>query len=103
MRWLLAEKLGVHQTDDRYIGPNLQRWLGAIEIILYSSSVVFGHPEFIAVWFGTKYVASYRFWHEKATGRAFYVRSLFGSGLNILLGFFTGKTALWAICHFGAG
>jgi len=84
-----------------HLGTKLQGWVGAIEIILYASSVVFEHPEFIAVWFATKYVSGYRTWAKEPVGRTMYNRSLFGSGLNILLGFFTGRVALWAIFYFG--
>jgi hypothetical protein len=103
----LEEKLtGVKPTKEPewqfgHLGTGLQGWVGAIEIILYASSVVFEHPEFIAVWFATKYVAAYKTWAEEPVGRTFYNRSLFSSGLNILLGFFTGRTAMWAISHVG--
>jgi hypothetical protein len=80
-----------------HLGTGLQRWVGTIEIILYSTSIVFGRPEFIAVWLGTKYVAAYRTWGKEPVGRTFYNRSLFGSGLNILLGAATGGLALWTI------
>jgi hypothetical protein len=83
----------------RHVGTLLQDWVGVIEIILYASSVVFEHPEFIAVWFATKYVSSYHTWSRDPVGRSFYNRSLFGSGLNILIGYFTGRAALWAIQH----
>jgi hypothetical protein len=82
-----------------HLGTGLQRWVGAIEIILYSTSIVFGFPQFIAVWLGTKYVAFYRTWAREPVGRTFYNRSLFGSGLNILLGAATGGAALLAIRH----
>ncbi len=82
-----------------HLGTGLQGWVGAMEIILYASSIVFGHPEFIAVWFGTKYIAAYKTWAKEPVGRTFYNRSLFGSGLNILLGAATGSIALWAIRH----
>src|SRR2546422_8516713 len=85
-----------------FLGGRLNEWVGAIEIALYASSVVFEHPEFIAVWLATKYVAFFRSWGEEPVGRTFYNRSLFGSGLNILLGFFTGRVAQWAISHFAS-
>jgi hypothetical protein len=88
--------------NSRHIGTQLQGWVGTIEIFLYASSVVFGHPEFIVAWFATKYVSSYHTWSKDPVGRTFYNRSLFGSGLNILLGFITGECALAAISHFGA-
>src|SRR5437879_2296792 len=52
---VLEEKLtGVKGTEApwqfRHLGTGLQGWVGAIEIVLYASSVVFEHPEFIAVW-----------------------------------------------------
>jgi hypothetical protein len=40
--------------------PATHKWIGAMEIVLYASSVVYGKPEFIAAWFATKYVASYK-------------------------------------------
>src|SRR5207245_8922555 len=78
-----------------HLGTGLQTAVGAIEIILYSISIVFRHPEFIAVWLGTKYVAAYKTWGREPVGRTFYNRSLFGSGLNILLGAATGGLAVW--------
>ncbi len=80
-----------------HLGTGLQGWVGGLEIILYASSIVFGYPQFIAVWFGTKYIAAYKTWGREPVGRTFYNRSLFGSGLNILLGAATGGIALWAI------
>ncbi len=80
-----------------HLGTGLQGWVGAMEIVLYSTSIVFEHPEFIGIWFATKYVSSYKTWAREPVGRTFYNRSLFGSGLNILIGFFTGRIALWAI------
>ena len=88
--------------NSRHIGTQVQGWGGTIEIFLYASSVVFGHPEFIVAWFATKYVSSYHTWSKDPVGRTFYNRSLFGSGLNILLGFLTGEGALAAISHFGS-
>jgi hypothetical protein len=85
------------QIPARHLGTLLQGWVGGLEIILYSSAVVFGYPDFIAIWFATKYVASYSIWGRDPIGRTFYNRSLFGSGLNILVGFFTGQIAQWAI------
>lgn len=79
------------------IGVQLQPWVGAIEIIPYAFSIVVEHPEFIAVWFATKYIAVWRNWGEDPAARTFYNRGLFGSGLNILLGFATGQVALWVI------
>jgi hypothetical protein len=97
----LQEKLTGVRTDPKWefghLGTGLQGWVGAMEIIIYASSVVFEHPEFIAVWFATKYVAAYKTWAEEPVGRTFYNRSLFGSGLNIVIGFFTGRVAQWAI------
>ena len=86
--------------DSTVIGAELASWVGAMEIVLYASSVVFGHPEFIAVWFATKYICVWRGWAEEPAGRTFYNRSLFGSGLNILLGFAAGTATRWAVCHF---
>lgn len=81
------------------VGTQLQGPLGALEIILYASAVVFEHPEFIAVWFATKYVAGFNKWGEDTAGRTFYNRSLIGSGINILLGFFAGLVARWLVGH----
>ena len=105
----LAKELGEELPEEKvepkwqfgHLGTGLQGWVGAIGIIIYASSVVFGHLDFIAVWFATKYVAAYKTWAEEPVGRTFYNRSLFGSGLNILIGFFTGTVALWAIWRVG--
>jgi hypothetical protein len=80
-----------------HLGTGLQPAVGAIEIILYSTSIVFRHPEFIAFWLATKYVAAYKTWGKEPVGRTFYKRSLFGSGLNILIGAATGGLAAWVI------
>lgn len=64
------------RTPD-HLGTQLQQWVGALEIILYASSVVFGYPEFIAVWLGTKYIAAYKTWAREPVGRTMYNRSLF--------------------------
>lgn len=98
-----AERL-IARMRRRYLHlvPGLHEPLGRLEIILYSSSIVFEHPEFIGIWFATKYVSSYRAWSDDPLGRMFYNRSLFGSGVNILIGFFTGRLARWAIWYFGS-
>lgn len=83
------------------LGVELQRWVGAMEIILYASSLVFGYPGFIAVWFATKYIPVWRTWSEDPVARTFFNRSLFGSGLNIVLGVATGGIARLAISHIG--
>jgi hypothetical protein len=103
----LQEKLTGTPVEEEHgqhiiLGTRLNEWVGALEIVLYASSVVFEHPEFIGVWFATKYVATFRSWGKEPVGRTLYNRSLFGSGLNILLGFFTGKFALWAIGYVGS-
>lgn len=95
-----AKRVGKEELDYEklgHLGTGLQRWVGAIEIILYSTSIVVGHPQFIAVWLGTKYVAAYKTWGKEPIGRTFYNRSLFGSGLNILMGAATGGFGLWMI------
>jgi hypothetical protein len=97
----LGESIGPKPLQAGHLGTGLQAWVGTIEIIIYASSVVFDHPEFIAVWFATKYVSGYKTWAEEPVGRTFYNRSLVGSGLNIVIGFFTGKIALWAIGFVG--
>ena len=80
-----------------HLGTGLQPMVGAVEILLYPSSIVFGYPQFIAVWIGTKYVASYKTWGTEPVGRTFYNRSLFGSGVNILVGAATGGIARLAM------
>jgi hypothetical protein len=52
-----------------HLGTGLQEWVGTMEIILYSTSIVYGHPQFIAVWLGTKYVAAYRTWGYRTRGK----------------------------------
>lgn len=76
------------------LGVGLQIPVGALEIALYATSIAYDKPEFIAVWFATKYVASWRGWTSDPVGRTFYNRSLFGSGLNIVFGVITGWVAL---------
>jgi hypothetical protein len=89
------------QLPIREMETGLSDWVGAMEIVLYASAVVYNYPSFIAAWFATKFVASHKTWAPEPFGRTFYNRALFGSGLNILLGFFTGKMALWAIWYVG--
>ncbi len=102
----LADKLfeSLHYSEEQrvqwrrqHLGTALQEWIGVMEIILYSSAIVFGYPEFIAVWFATKYIATWRGWVEEQVARSFYNRSLFGSGLNVILGAATGGLARLAI------
>jgi hypothetical protein len=94
-----ANRAQIDYREMGHLGTGLQGWVGAIEILLYSSSIVFGYPQFIAVWLGTKYLAAYKTWGADPVGRTFYNRSLFGSGLNILIGAATGGGALFAIRH----
>jgi hypothetical protein len=94
-----ANRAQVDYRNMGHLGTALQGWVGAIEILLYSSSIVFGYPQFIAVWLGTKYLAAYKTWGSDPVGRTFYNRSLFGSGLNILIGAATGGGALLAVRH----
>ena len=105
MRDLQFKLTGDHGKEahgpEPILGATTSSWVGGIEIVLYSSSVVFKHPEFIGIWFATKYVANFRSWGKDPIGRAFYNRSLFGSGLNILVGFFTGLLAIWCMSKFG--
>lgn len=108
-RWLSHEKvlqksleeLGVPETEwDKYkkdlLGTEFHGFLGGIEIVLYATSIAYNKPEFIAVWFATKYVASWSSWDKTPIGRTFYNRALFGSGVNIVLGVITG----WLILSF---
>ena len=67
--------------------------IGRLENILYPSAVVFDVPAVILVWFATKYVVTWNRWTWSPMGRTFYNRSLFGSGLNILLGVVIGGIA----------
>ena len=82
------------EKREENIGSGLQIPVGALEIALYATSIAYGEPGFIAVWFATKYVASWRGWTSDPVGRTFYNRSLFGSGLNIVFGVITGWVAL---------
>src|SRR5579863_8285480 len=38
----------------RQMATGLSDWVGALEIILYASAVVYNYPEFIVAWFATK-------------------------------------------------
>jgi hypothetical protein len=98
---LTGEAARLEHGPYRELGTRLSGFVGALEIFIYASCVVFGQLEFIGVWFATKYVASFRSWGREPIGRTFYYRSLFGSGLNVLLGFFTGKAAVWMIWFVG--
>ena len=82
------------EQREKSLGSGLQIPVGALEIALYATSIAYGEPGFIAVWFATKYVASWRGWTSDPVGRTFYNRSLFGSGLNIVFGVITGWVAL---------
>lgn len=95
-----SEKLAEGASPEekkKIVGARFQGYVGAIEIILYATAVVYRHPEFILLWFATKYISSMRYWVETPLGRTFYNRSLFGSGLSILLGVITGGCAQFAI------
>lgn len=95
------ERLSVPKEEwDKYkkklVGPGFHGFLGGIETVLYATSIAYNKPEFIAVWFATKYIASWSRWDESPVGRTFYNRALFGSGVNIVLGVITG----WFILGF---
>jgi hypothetical protein len=79
--------------EQQFRGVKYGNWVGAIEIVIYSVSFAFRHPEFIAVWLATKYIASMNKWSVTALGRSFYNRSLIGSGVTLILGFMTGGLA----------
>lgn len=103
MRWhlkpeQLALDLGI-KAGPEVTGTRLQGYVGTIEIIIYATAIVYDYPGFIAVWFATKYVSSWRQWGEDALGRTFYNRSLFGSGLSLLIGTATGGLARIAISY----
>jgi hypothetical protein len=74
-----------------------QKEVGALENIMYSFSVVFGYPQFIPAWLAIKYIAGPSTWVPDPVGRTMYNRSLFGSGLNAVLGFLVGLIARWGI------
>ena len=102
----ITEKSGTPAIEEielpfREMETRLSDWVGELEIVLYASAIVYNYPEFIAAWFATKFVASHKTWAPEPFGRTFYNRALFGSGLNILLGFFTGKIAVWVIGLLG--
>ncbi len=98
---VVASKRPLDYKSLGHLGTGGQGWVGAIEIILYATAVFFKHPDFIGVWFATKYVAAYKTWAREPVGRTFYNRSLFGSGLNVLLGAATGGIALVATRDLG--
>lgn len=81
---------------EKLLGTRFHGFLGGIEIVLYATSIAYNKPEFIGVWFATKYIASWTRWDESPIGRTFYNRALFGSGVNILLGVITG----WLLLSF---
>ncbi len=53
---------------EQNIGSGLQIPVGALEIALCATSIAYGEPGFIAVWFATKYVASWRGWTSDPVG-----------------------------------
>ena len=63
--------------------------VGVVERVLYTTSWLLGHPEFIAVWLALKVAGQWNRWSEDRDGipgRAFYNVFLIGSGLSILYG-----------------
>jgi hypothetical protein len=75
------------------LGTQFHRALGVVELLIYSSSVVYGVPEFIPAWLAVKYIAGHEQWPPAPIGRTLYNRSLFGSAVNVLLGFALGQLA----------
>lgn len=67
-----------------HLGTGLQPWVGAS---LVRSDVFCAEP------------IRNKLWAQEPNGRTFYNRSLFGSGLNILVGAATGGAILLAIRH----
>lgn len=97
-RLLKPEKLGRAPGDTEVTERSVLRYLGAMEIVLYATAIVYRYPQFILVWLATKYVARWHVWSEQRLGRTFYNHSLFGSALNIVLGALTGALAQILIC-----
>ena len=65
--------------------PELTRWLGVIEGLLYILSFFLGHPEFIGLWLGLKVAGNWGDWTKPGEeARAKFIIFLIGSALNLL-------------------
>ena len=73
---------------------HLHPHIGFVELLIYSGALAFGGKPLILTWFATKYVTSWHHWTVEPIGRAFYNRSLIGSGVNLIVGVAIGGLAL---------
>lgn len=69
--------------------PQLTRWFGVVEILIYTSSLMLGYPEFIAVWLSLKVAGNWKDWSEAGQeARAKFVIFLLGTGISLLVSVF---------------
>lgn len=73
-------------ADIRQRYTHLAEMLGMVERALYSASIQFGKPEFIAVWLALKVAGSWRLWSETDTGRVILSVFLIGNALSVAYG-----------------
>ena len=95
--WLLIEKLGWNHLKkygiERKPSGTLTGILGIVERLLYTTSLMIGVPQWIAVWLALKVAVAWSRWQEKET-RGLYNLFLIGNALSLIFGFIGAWIAL---------
>ncbi|MBI2862113.1 MAG: hypothetical protein HYX89_04765, partial [Chloroflexi bacterium] len=60
--------------------------IGLLERFMYTSAVLVGRPEFIAVWLALKVAGQWAAWRDPWLGRPIYNLVLIGNALSIIFG-----------------
>lgn len=74
--------------DEEYVQhyTKLSDWIGVIERILYTGSILLGFPYFVAIWLPLKMVGGWGEWSKPGQlARARFIVSLIGNGLSLLV------------------
>ena len=94
----LWKKIGSGDTIIRH--PWHPAFIGMIERVMYTSCVLLGWQNFIAVWLALKAVPQWRLWTEgikDLQGRAIFNIFLIGNALSVIYGVAGGLIVKWFI------
>jgi len=86
IKYLKSTRQDSKDPEDKKMGERI-RWLGFLEILSYTLSLVFRYPQFIAVWLGVRTVGRWVAHKTLATTVNFF---LIGTLLCVLCGVFGG-------------